>query len=264
MILNLVDIVERLKFFSGMLRVKNLHVNIDSKEVLKGLNLSINPGETHAIMGPNGSGKSTTAGVLSGKKELLVISGEIDFFGKSLLELSPEDRANSGIFVAWQYPVEIPGVNIASFLKAALNSKRKYLGLEDITSGDFLKLFKEKLELINLDEKFLYRTLEGLSGGERKKIEILQLAILEPKLIILDELDSGLDTDSLKDVIKALKTLQKPNNSWIIITHYTTILENIDPDFVHIFSGGKIAKTGGKELAQEIEKSGFEKFKANV
>lgn len=247
-----------------MLEVKNLHVNIDSKEILKGLDLSVKVGQSHVIMGPNGSGKSTMTGVLSGKPDLVVSGGSVFFEGKNLLELSPDKRANSGVFVAWQYPVEIPGVNIASFLRAALNSKRKFLGLDEITSGNFLKLFREKLELLNLSEKFLHRTLEGLSGGERKKIEILQLAVLEPKLIILDELDSGLDTDSLKDVMKALNSLKTADNSFIIITHYPKILEYLKTDFVHVFLSGKIVKTGDYELAREIEKNGFEKLRDDV
>ena len=243
-----------------MLNIKNLEATIDNKHILKGLNLDIKPGEVHAIMGPNGSGKSTLANVLSGKNGY-EIKGEISFNGESLSELSTEERAQKGIFLAFQYPLEIPGVNTNIFLKTSLNSLRKAKGEKEIDTLTFLKLIKERASELGIDEKFLSRQLNvGFSGGEKKKNEILQMKLLQPKLSILDETDSGLDIDALKIVADGVNTLRNKDNSFLIITHYQRLLDYIKPDFVHVLMNGKIIKSGGPDLAIELEKKGYENF----
>ena len=243
-----------------MLEIKNLNASINNKEILKGLNISIKPGELHAIMGPNGSGKSTLANVLSGK-EGYKISGELNYLGKSLNEISIDERAQKGIFLAFQYPTEIPGVNTSNFLRTALNKVRKAQGKQEIDALSFLKLVKEKSNELGMDEKMLSRQLNvGFSGGEKKKNEILQMKILDPNLIILDETDSGLDIDALKIVADGVNSYKGRENSFLIITHYQRLLNFIKPDFIHILSKGKIIKTGTSELGEELEKSGYAKF----
>ena len=243
-----------------MLNIKNLEATIDNKQILNGLNLDIKPGEVHAIMGPNGSGKSTLANVLSGKTGYET-KGDIKYNGESLVELSTEERAQKGIFLAFQYPLEIPGVNTNIFLKTSLNSVRKARGEKELDTLTFLKLIKEKVKELNIDEKFLSRQLNvGFSGGEKKKNEILQMKLLEPKLSILDETDSGLDIDALKIVSDGVNTLRNKDNSFLIITHYQRLLDYIKPDFVHVLMNGKIIKSGGPELALELEKKGYENF----
>lgn len=245
-----------------MLSIKNVHASIEGKQILKGLNLEVKPGEVHAIMGPNGSGKSTLASVLAGREEYEVTEGSIDFEGKDLLEMSPEDRAREGVFLAFQYPVEIPGVSTTNFVKAALNEKRKYHGQEQMDSVSFLKLLKEKSALLELDRSLLSRSLnEGFSGGEKKRNEILQMAILDPKLAILDETDSGLDIDALRIVAKGVNTLRNEDHGIIVITHYQRLLNYLQPDFVHILMNGKIVKSGGRELALELEEKGYDFIK---
>jgi len=242
-----------------MLEIKNLHVNIDGKKILKGVNLSINPGEVHAIMGPNGSGKSTLAQVLAGKEEYEITEGEIFYNGKNLLELSPEDRAREGIFLAFQYPIEIPGVSNTNLLKNALNEIRKYNGLEELDAMEFLSLIKEKTKLVELDPQLLNRSVnEGFSGGEKKRNEVFQMAVLEPKLAILDETDSGLDIDALRIVANGVNALRSEERSFLVVTHYQRLLNYIVPDFVHVLYQGKIIKSGTKELALELEEKGYD------
>jgi len=241
-----------------MLKIKNLEVFIDKKKILKGINLEILSGEIHAIMGPNGSGKSTLASVLAGKEIYKITNGSINFFKKDLTELSPEERAGEGIFLAFQYPVEIPGVSIVNFIKTAINQIRIYKEIDTLDAVSFISYMNEKIKLINIDKNLLNRSLnEGFSGGEKKKNEIFQMAMLDPKLIILDETDSGLDIDSLKAAAKSINKLKNKNNSIIIITHYQRLLNYITPDFVHVIYNGKIIKSGDKNLAIKIEKKGY-------
>jgi Fe-S cluster assembly ATP-binding protein len=242
----------------SLLEIKNLHANVAGREILKGIDLSINAGEVHAIMGPNGSGKSTLAQVLSGRDLYQVTAGEVVYDGKDLLAMSPEDRAREGIFMAFQYPVEIPGVSNLYFLKAALNAVRKHQGLSDLDAMDFLALVKEKMALMEMDQSLLNRAVNtGFSGGEKKRNEIFQMAVLEPKLAILDETDSGLDIDALKIVAAGVNALRSPARAMIVVTHYQRLLNYIVPDFVHVLAEGRIVKSGGKELALELEESGY-------
>ncbi len=242
-----------------MLEIKNLHANIEGKEILKGINLKVNAGEVHAIMGPNGSGKSTLAQVLAGREEYEVTQGEVLFNGKNILELSPEDRAREGMFLAFQYPIEIPGVSNTNLLKTALNEIRKYRGEEELDAMEFLSLIKEKMKLVELDQKLLSRAVnEGFSGGEKKRNEIFQMAVLEPKLSILDETDSGLDIDALRIVANGVNKLKRNYNATIVVTHYQRLLNYIIPDFVHVLYQGKIVKSGGKELALKLEEKGYD------
>ncbi len=245
-----------------MLVVKNLHVKIGEKEILKGINLNVNAGEVHAIMGPNGSGKSTLASSLAGKEEYIVTEGEVTYNGKNLLELSPEDRAREGLFLAFQYPVELPGVSNTNLLKTALNEIRKYRGEEELDAMEFLALIKDKMKLVELDQKLLSRAVnEGFSGGEKKRNEIFQMAVLEPKLSILDETDSGLDIDALRIVANGVNKLKNKGNATIVVTHYQRLLNYIVPDFVHVLYNGRIVKSGGKELAFELEDKGYDWIK---
>ncbi|MCE3258957.1 MAG: FeS assembly ATPase SufC [Bacteroidetes bacterium] len=245
-----------------MITIKNLHASVDGKEILKGINLDVKAGEIHAIMGPNGSGKSTLSSVLAGKEDYEVTEGEVTFNGKNLLEMDPDVRAKEGLFLAFQYPVEIPGVSNINFLKTALNEKRAYEGKGPIEAKDFLALVKEKQKLVELDGKLANRSVnEGFSGGEKKRNEIFQMAMLEPKLAILDETDSGLDIDALRIVAKGVNTLKTKENAYIVITHYQRLLDHIVPDFVHILYNGKIVKSGGKELALELEAKGYDEIK---
>ena len=248
-----------------MLIIKNLHASIDGKEILKGINLEIKAGEVHAIMGPNGSGKSTLSSVIAGRPEYEVTEGEVIFNGKNLLELSPEDRAREGIFLAFQYPVEIPGVSNVNFLKTAINEIRAYKGLTPMEAKDFLTMLKEKQKLVELDVKLANRSVnEGFSGGEKKRNEIFQMAMLEPKLAILDETDSGLDIDALRIVSNGVNKLKSKDNATIVITHYQRLLDYIIPDVVHILYNGKIVKSGPKELALELEEKGYDFIKEEV
>ena len=248
-----------------MLSIKNLHASIDGKEILKGINLEVKAGEIHAIMGPNGSGKSTLSAVLAGREDYEVTEGSVTFNGKDLLELSPEDRAREGVFLAFQYPVEIPGVSNINFLKTAINEIRAYKGLEPMEAKDFLALVKEKQKLVELDGKLASRSVnEGFSGGEKKRNEIFQMAILEPKLAILDETDSGLDIDALRIVAGGVNKLKSKDNATIVITHYQRLLDYIVPDIVHILYKGKIVKSGPKELALELEEKGYDFIKEEV
>jgi len=241
-----------------LIEIKNLHANVAGREILKGIDLSIHAGEVHAIMGPNGSGKSTLAQVLSGRDLYQVTAGEVIYNGKDLLEMSPEDRAREGIFMAFQYPVEIPGVSNLYFLKAALNAVRKHQGLPDLDAMDFLALVKERMALMEMDQSLLNRAVNtGFSGGEKKRNEIFQMAVLEPKLAILDETDSGLDIDALKIVAAGVNALRGPERAMIVVTHYQRLLNYIVPDFVHVLAEGRIVKSGGKELALELEESGY-------
>ncbi len=241
-----------------MLKVNNLTVNVDDKQILNGMSLEVLPGEVHAIMGPNGSGKSTLAHVLAGREGYEVTGGEITFDGQNLLELSAEERACAGIFLAFQYPVEIPGVNNMYFLKAALNAVRKHRGLDELDAMDFLELVKEKVKILHMKESLLQRSVnEGFSGGEKKRNEIFQMAVMEPRLGILDETDSGLDIDALKDVAAGVNTVRSDDRAIIVITHYQRILNYIVPDHVHVLSGGRIVKSGGRDLALELEKAGY-------
>jgi Fe-S cluster assembly ATP-binding protein len=245
-----------------MLTIKNLHASIDGKEILKGINLSVKPGEVHAIMGPNGSGKSTLSAVLAGREIFEVTEGEVEFLGVNLLELSPEDRARMGIFLSFQYPVEIPGVSMVNFMKTAINEQRKYNKLEPISASDFLKLMREKKEVVEITSNLTNRSVnEGFSGGEKKKNEIFQMAMLNPKLAILDETDSGLDIDALRVVANGVNKLRTSQNATIVITHYQRLLEHIVPDFVHVLYKGKIVKSSGKELALELEEKGYDWIK---
>ena len=246
----------------NLLTIKDLHANIEGKEILKGINLEIRPGEVHAIMGPNGSGKSTLSAVLTGNPAFTVTSGEAYLDGKDLLSLSPEDRAHEGLFLSFQYPVEIPGVSMVNFMRAAINEKRKYFNQEPISASDFLKLMREKRAIVELDNKLASRSVnEGFSGGEKKRNEIFQMAMLEPKLSILDETDSGLDIDALRIVAGGVNKLKTENNATIVITHYQRLLDYIKPDFVHILYKGRIVKTGGPELALELEEKGYDWIK---
>lgn len=241
-----------------LLEIKDLHARIEEKEILRGINLTVNPGEVHAIMGLNGSGKSTLASVLAGRTDYEVTGGKVLLDGKDLLVLDPEERAGEGLFLAFQYPVEIPGVNTQIFLRAAVNGIRKYRGEDEIDALGFLKLVKEKSKLVELSDQLLKRSVnEGFSGGEKKRAEIFQMAMLEPKLAILDETDSGLDIDALKIVANGVNQLRSPERSFVVITHYQRLLNYIVPDFVHILDKGRIVKSGGKELALELETSGY-------
>jgi len=241
-----------------MLEIKNLHVKVGNQEILKGVHLKVNAGEVHSIMGPNASGKSTLAQVLAGRETYEVTAGEVIYNGKNLLEMAPEERACEGVFMAFQYPVEIPGVGSAYFLKAALNAIRKHRGLDELDAMDFLTLAKEKIKLLDMDEKLLHRSVnEGFSGGEKKRNEIFQMAVLEPRLAIMDETDSGLDIDALKVVAKGVNALRSPERAVIVITHYQRLLNYIVPDYVHVLVGGRIVKSGGKELALELEEKGY-------
>jgi len=245
-----------------MLTIKNLHANINGKEILRGINLQVNEGEVHAIMGPNGSGKSTLSAVLTGNPLFTVTEGEVMFNGKNLLELAPEDRSREGIFLSFQYPVEIPGVPMVNFLKASVNEHRKFKGLEPLTAGEFLKLMRAKKDMLHLDTELTNRSVnEGFSGGEKKKNEIFQMAMLEPKLAILDETDSGLDIDALRVVAEGVNALKTPENATIVVTHYQRLLDYIVPDFVHVLYKGRIVKSGGKELAFELEEKGYDWIK---
>jgi len=248
-----------------MLSIKNLHASIDGKEILRGINLEVKAGEVHAIMGPNGSGKSTLSAVLAGREEYEVTEGEVIFNGKNLLELAPEDRAREGVFLAFQYPVEIPGVSNINFLKTAINEIRAYKGLEPMEAKNFLAMVKEKQKLVELDVKLANRSVnEGFSGGEKKRNEIFQMAMLEPKLAILDETDSGLDIDALRIVAGGVNKLKSKDNATIVITHYQRLLDYIVPDVVHILYKGKIVKSGPKELALELEEKGYDFIKEEV
>lgn len=245
-----------------MLEIKNLRAGIEGKDILNGINLTIKAGEVHAIMGPNGSGKSTLSAVIAGNETYEVTEGDVLLDNESLLEFAPEVRAHKGIFLSFQYPVEIPGVTTTNFIKTAINEKRKANGLDDLPAKDMLKLIRDKSELLEMDRKFLSRSLnEGFSGGEKKKNEIFQMAMLEPKLAILDETDSGLDIDALKVVANGVNKLKSKNNSILVITHYQRLLDYIVPDFVHVLHNGKIVKSGGKELALELEKKGYDWLK---
>ncbi len=245
-----------------MISIKNLHASVDDKEILRGINLEVKAGEIHAIMGPNGSGKSTLSSVLAGKEDYEVTEGEVTFNGKNLLEMAPEDRAREGLFLAFQYPVEIPGVSNINFLKTALNEKRAYQGLPPMEAKDFLALVKDKQKLVELDVKLTNRSVnEGFSGGEKKRNEIFQMAMLNPTLAILDETDSGLDIDALRIVANGVNALKTKDNAYIIITHYQRLLDYIVPDFVHILYNGRIVKSGGKELALELEAKGYDEIK---
>lgn len=245
-----------------MLKIKNLKAQINGKPILKGINLEVKPGEVHAIMGPNGSGKSTLASVLAGREYVEVTSGEVIFMGKNLLELSPEERARMGIFLGFQYPVEIPGVSMVSFMRTAVNEIRKYRNLPPFSSSDFLKYMREKKELVEIDTQLTNRSVnEGFSGGEKKKNEIFQMAMLEPKFSILDETDSGLDIDALRIVANGVNKLKRPDNATIVITHYQRLLDYIIPDVIHVLYNGQIVKTAGKELALELEEKGYDWIK---
>ena len=242
----------------SLLEIKNLHASVNGVEILKGIDLTINPGEVHSIMGPNGSGKSTLAGVLARRESYEVTRGQITFNGKDLLEMKPEEAACEGLFLAFQYPVEIPGISNAYFLRAALNAVRKYRGQDELDAMDFLPLLRDRMRLLEMDEKFLNRPVnEGFSGGEKKRNEIVQMAVLEPKLAVLDETDSGLDIDALKVVAHGVNSMRSKERSFLVVTHYQRLLNYIVPDFVHVLVNGKIVKSGGKELALELEEKGY-------
>lgn len=244
---------------TNLLDIKNLHARVEGNEILKGVDLAVNAGEIHAIMGPNGAGKSTLASVLVGHPNFEVTEGEVTFDGKDLLEMSPEERAGEGLFLSFQYPVEIPGVSMVNFMRAAVNHTRKFKGLDPVSASDFLKLMKEKRELVELDSTLASRSVnEGFSGGEKKRNEIFQLAMLDPKLAILDETDSGLDIDALRIVAAGVNKLRRPDNATIVITHYQRLLDYIKPDFVHVFYKGRIVKSAGPELALELEEKGYD------
>src|SRR5579864_8157588 len=242
----------------SLLEIKNLHVKVENHEILKGIDLKVNAGEVHSIMGPNGSGKSTLAQVFARRETYNVTSGEVSYNGKDLLAMKPEEAACEGIFMAFQYPVEIPGISNAYFLRSALNAIRKYHGLDELDAMDFLPMFREKLKLLEMDEKLMNRSVnEGFSGGEKKRNEILQMAVLEPKLAILDETDSGLDIDALKIVAKGVNSLRSPERAMVVVTHYQRLLNYIVPDFVHVLVNGRIVRSGGPELALELEERGY-------
>jgi Fe-S cluster assembly ATP-binding protein len=245
-----------------MLTVKNLKASVDGKEILKGINIEVKPGEVHAIMGPNGSGKSTLSSVLAGNERFEVTDGEVFFRGKALLDMAPEDRAREGLFLSFQYPIEIPGVSMINFMKTAVNEQRKYQGKDPMSAGDFLKMLRDKKKVVEIDDRLTSRSVnEGFSGGEKKKNEIFQMAMLEPKLAILDETDSGLDIDALRVVANGVNKLKTKENSTIVITHYQRLLDYIVPDYVHILFEGRIVKSGGKELALELEEKGYDWIK---
>ena len=248
-----------------MLEIKDLHASINGKEILKGINLTVKPGEVHAIMGPNGSGKSTLSSVLVGNPAFEVTKGSVTFDGKNLLDLSPEDRSHEGLFLSFQYPVEIPGVSMVNFMRAAVNEQRKHKGLPALTASEFLKLMREKRAVVELDNKLANRSVnEGFSGGEKKRNEIFQMAMLEPRLSILDETDSGLDIDALRIVAEGVNKLKTPDTSYIVITHYQRLLDYIKPDIVHVLYKGRIVKTAGPELALELEEKGYDWIKKEV
>ena len=241
-----------------MLEIKNLHVKVEGKEILRGVELSVKAGEVHAIMGPNGSGKSTLAHVLAGRENFIVTGGEVSYLGKNLLEMAPEERAREGVFLGFQYPVEIPGVSSVYLLKAALNAVRKHRGQPELDAIEFLQLVKGKMKLMQIDESFLYRSVnEGFSGGEKKRNEILQMAVLEPRLAILDETDSGLDIDALQLVAEGVNSMRAPDRAIVLVTHYQRLLDYIMPDYVHVLSRGRIVKSGTRELALELEEKGY-------
>lgn len=248
-----------------MLKINNLHASIDDKTILKGINLEVKPGEVHAIMGPNGSGKSTLASVVAGKEDYEITQGDITFNGENIEELAAEERAHKGIFLSFQYPVEIPGVSVTNFVKTAINESRKAKGLNDMPAAEMLKLIREKADLLEIDRKFLSRSLnEGFSGGEKKRNEIFQMAMLDPQLAILDETDSGLDIDALRIVANGVNKLKRTDNAVVVITHYQRLLDYIVPDFVHVLYKGKIVKSGTKELAHELEEKGYDWIKEEV
>jgi Fe-S cluster assembly ATP-binding protein len=248
-----------------MLEIRNLYARVNDREILQGLNLIVRAGEVHAIMGPNGSGKSTLAHVLAGREDYKVTAGEVVYEGKDLLQMPPEERAREGIFLAFQYPIEIPGVSTAYFLKAGLNAIRKHRGLDELDAMEFLTLVKEKMKLLEMDQHLLNRPLnEGFSGGEKKRNEVFQMAVLDPKLAILDETDSGLDIDALKIVSNGVNALQSPDRAMIVITHYQRLLQYIVPDYVHVLFNGRIVKSGGKALALELEEKGYDWIKAEA
>jgi len=248
-----------------MLKISNLHASVEDKEILKGINLEVKAGEVHAIMGPNGSGKSTLASVIAGKEEYEQTEGEIVFENEEISELEAEERAHKGLFLSFQYPVEIPGVSVTNFMKTAINENRKAKGLEDMPAKDMLKMIREKSELLDMDRKFLSRSLnEGFSGGEKKRNEIFQMAMLEPKLAILDETDSGLDIDALRIVSNGVNKLKTKDNAVLVITHYQRLLDYIVPDYVHVLLNGKIVKSGGKELAHKLEEQGYDWIKEEL
>ena len=245
-----------------LIQIKDLKASIDNKEILKGLNLEVKPGEIHAIMGPNGSGKSTLANVLTGREIATVTAGTVTFEGKNLLEMSPEERAREGIFLSFQYPIEIPGVSMVNFMKTAINEQRKHRGLEPLSASDFLRLMREKKELVEIDSALTNRSvIEGFSGGEKKKNEIFQMAMLEPRLALLDETDSGLDIDALRIIANGVNKIRRPDTSVIVITHYQRLLDYIVPDYVHVLYDGRIVKSGGPELALELEERGYDWIK---
>lgn len=248
-----------------MLKINNLHASIDDKEILRGINLEVKAGEVHAIMGPNGSGKSTLASVIAGNETFNVSEGSISLNGEDLADLAPEERAHKGVFLSFQYPVEIPGVSVTNFMRTAINESRKAQGLDEMPANVMLKTIREKSEMLEIDRKFLSRSLnEGFSGGEKKRNEIFQMAMLEPKIAILDETDSGLDIDALRIVANGVNKLKSQDNAIVVITHYQRLLDYIVPDFVHVLLDGKIVKTGGKELAYELEEKGYDWIKAEV
>lgn len=248
-----------------MLKIQNLHASIEGKKILKGINLQINPGEIHAIMGPNASGKSTLASVLAGREEFTVTEGTVEYLGKNLLDLSPEDRAGEGLFLAFQYPIEIPGLSTTNFIKTAVNEIRKYRGEEPLDAVEFLKMMKEKMVLMNIDKTLLSRSLnEGFSGGEKKRNEIFQMAMLQPKLAILDETDSGLDIDAIRIVANGVNKVHNKDNAVLLVTHYQRLLDYIIPDFVHVLYNGRIVMSGTKELALELEEKGYDFIKNGV
>ncbi|MFT0851059.1 Fe-S cluster assembly ATPase SufC [Achromobacter sp. F4_2707] len=241
-----------------MLNIKDLHASVEGKRILNGLSLQVNAGEVHAIMGPNGSGKSTLSQVLAGREDYEVESGEVEYMGQNLLEMAIEERARAGVFLAFQYPIEIPGVSNAYFLRASVNAVRRHQGLEELDAMDFLKRVKEEMKTVGMKEEFLYRSVnEGFSGGEKKRNEVLQMSLLEPKLAILDETDSGLDIDALRVVADGVNRMRSPDRALIVITHYQRLLDYIVPDYVHVLSGGRIVRSGGSELAHELEKKGY-------
>jgi len=248
-----------------MLKIRNLHAGIEDNKILNGINLEINPGEVHAIMGPNGSGKSTLASVLAGRENFEVTDGSVEFFGKNLLELAPEERAGEGLFLAFQYPIEIPGLSTTNFIKTAVNEIRKYRGQEPLDAVAFLKLMKEKMKLMHIDQSLLSRSLnEGFSGGEKKRNEIFQMAMLQPRLAVLDETDSGLDIDAIRVVANGVNTFRSKENAVLVVTHYQRLLNYIVPDFVHVLYNGRIVKSGGKQLAMELEEKGYDFIKNEI